>query len=45
MDRFSLEQRFKILKTYFECGSVISETLRKLRTKFGRKAEPTARAI
>ena len=45
MDRFSLEQRFEILKTYFECGSVISETLRKLRTKFGRNAAPTARAI
>ncbi|CAH0562888.1 unnamed protein product [Brassicogethes aeneus] len=37
MHRFSLDQRFEMLKTYFECDSVVAKTARKLRTtKFGR---------
>lgn len=45
MYRFNLDQRFEILKTYFECGSVVAETARNLRRKFGRNEAPSYQGI
>lgn len=45
MNRFTLEQRWEILKTYFESGCVLAETARNLRIKFGRNEAPTERGI
>lgn len=45
MHRFSLGQRFGILKTYFAYDHVIVETARKLRTQFERNEAPPYQGI
>ncbi|KAJ8940716.1 hypothetical protein NQ318_009119 [Aromia moschata] len=42
MDRFTLEQRWETLKNYFQRECCVAETVRKLRTIFGRNEAPSA---
>jgi len=37
MDRYTLEQNWEILKTYFQSGKSSTQTVRNLRGKFDRK--------
>ena len=37
MGRYTLEQNWEILKTYFQSGESSTQTVRNLRGKFGRK--------
>ncbi|KAJ8954789.1 hypothetical protein NQ318_014900 [Aromia moschata] len=45
MDRFTLEQRWEILKNYFQSECCVAETVRKLRTTFGRNEAPSAAGV
>ncbi|KAJ8938597.1 hypothetical protein NQ318_020859 [Aromia moschata] len=45
MDRFTLEQRWGILKNYFQSECCVAETVRKLRTIFGRNEAPSAPGV
>ncbi|KAJ8942189.1 hypothetical protein NQ318_009208 [Aromia moschata] len=42
MDRFTLEQRCEILKNHVQSECCVAETVRKLRTIFGRNEAPSA---
>ena len=39
---YTLEQRWEILRHYFENHGNVAECMRKLRTDFGRRGEPSA---
>jgi len=41
MGRYTLEQNWEILKTYFQSGESSTQTVRNLRGKFGRKEMPS----
>ncbi|KAJ8957917.1 hypothetical protein NQ318_001914 [Aromia moschata] len=41
MERFTHEQRWEILKNYFQSECCVAETVRKLRTIFGRNEAPS----
>lgn len=41
MERFSNEQRWEIIKFYFQSNESVAETARKLRTKYGREMAPS----
>ncbi|KAJ8962482.1 hypothetical protein NQ318_000870 [Aromia moschata] len=45
MDRFTLEQRWEILKNYFQSECCVAETVSKLRTIFGRNEAPSAPGV
>lgn len=45
MSWFTLEQCFKILKTYFQSGCCVAETVRVLKRTLGRNEAPTAPAV
>ncbi|KAJ8935836.1 hypothetical protein NQ318_019895, partial [Aromia moschata] len=45
MDRFTIEQRWEILKNYFQSECCVAETVRKLRTIFGRNEAPSAPGV
>lgn len=49
MDRFTLEQRWEILKNagknYFQSECCVTETVRKLKRNFGRHEAPTAAGV
>lgn len=45
MYRYTLEQRILIVKTHYKNGEVISETLRKIRSVFGRNNTPSRNAV
>jgi transposase-like protein len=40
MEHYTPEQRLHIVKTYFENGSSVTQTIRKLRAYFGRHHLP-----
>lgn len=45
MNRFTLEQRWEILKNYFQSECCVAETVRKLRRIFGRNEAPSAAGV
>lgn len=45
MNRFTLEQRWEILKTYFQSECCVAQTVRSLKRSFGRDKAPTAPAV
>ncbi|KAJ8963217.1 hypothetical protein NQ318_018683 [Aromia moschata] len=45
MNRFTLEQRWEILKNDFQSECCVAETVRKLRTIFGRNDAPSAPGV
>lgn len=45
MDRFTLEQRWEILQSYFQSGCCVAETVRILKRNFGRNNAPTAAGV
>ena len=42
MGRFTLEQNWEILKTYFQSGETSTQTVRNLRNKFGKEEVPSS---
>jgi hypothetical protein len=45
MGRFTLEQSWEILKTYFQSGESSTQTVRNLRNKFDRKEVPSTQFV
>jgi len=45
MDRYTLEQNWEILKTYFQSGESSTQIVRNLRGKFGRKEMPSTQFV
>ena len=45
MGRYTLEQNWEILKTYFQSGESSTQTIRNLRGKFGRKKIPSTQFV
>lgn len=45
MSRYTLDQRWEILKIHFQTGESFAETVRKLRTNLGRKEVPSAEYV
>jgi len=45
MGRYTLEQNWEILKTYFQSGESSTQTIRNLRGKFGRKEIPSTQFV
>ena len=43
--RYTLEQNWEILKTYFQNGEFSTQTVRNLRGKFGRKEMPSTQFV
>ena len=43
--RYTLEQNWEILKTYFQSGESSTQTVRNLRGKFGRKEMPSTQFV
>ena len=45
MGRYTLEQNWEILKTYFQNGESSTQTVKYLRGKFGRKEMPSTQFV
>jgi len=45
MSRYTFEQNWKILKTYFQSGESSTQTIRNLRGKFDRKEMPSTEFV
>ena len=45
MGRFTLEQHWEILKTYYQSGESFTKTVRNLRKKFGTKEVPSLQLV
>jgi len=45
MGRYTLEQNWEILKTYFQSSESLTQTVRNLRGKFGRKEMPSTQFV
>ena len=45
MDRYTLEQNWEILKTYFQNSESSTQPVRNLRGKFGRKEMPSTQFV
>jgi len=45
MGRYTLEQNWEMLKTYFQSGGSLTQPVRNLRKKFDRKEMPSTQFV